>query len=62
MAMVTEVFASRQVLVPVAMAAIARFLLFPTAEDRYFAWAYLIVGACFIEAIGASPYFREDFV
>jgi hypothetical protein len=46
---------SRQVLVPIAMAAIARFLLFPTPEDRYFAWAYLIVGACFIEAIGNSP-------
>jgi hypothetical protein len=48
---------SRQVLVPIAMAAIARFLLFPTAEDRYFAWAYLIAGACFVEAIGNSPYF-----
>jgi hypothetical protein len=48
---------SRQVLVPIAVAAIARFLLFPTAEDRYFAWAYLIVGAGFIEAIGNSPYF-----
>jgi hypothetical protein len=48
---------SRQVLVPIALAAITRFLLFPTAEDRYFAWAYLIVGACFIEAIDHSPYF-----
>jgi hypothetical protein len=48
---------SRQVLVPVALAAMARFLLFPTAEDRYFAWAYVIVGACFIEAIGNSAYF-----
>jgi hypothetical protein len=48
---------SRQVLIPIAMAAIARFLLFPTAEDRYFAWAYLIAGACFVEAIGDRPYF-----
>jgi hypothetical protein len=48
---------SRQVLIPIAMAAIARFLLFPTAEDRYFAWAYLIAGACFVEAIGNRPYF-----
>lgn len=48
---------SRQVLVPIAVAAIVRFLLFPTAEDRYFAWAYLIAGACFIEAIGISPFF-----
>jgi hypothetical protein len=47
----------RQLLVPIALAAIARFVLFPTPEDRYFAWAYLIVGACFIEAIGYSPYF-----
>ena len=48
---------SRQLLIPIALAAIARFLLFPTAEDRYFAWGYLIVGACFIEAIDRSPYF-----
>jgi hypothetical protein len=48
---------SRQVLMPIAMAAIVRFLLFPTPEDRYFAWAYLTVGASFIEAIGNSPYF-----
>lgn len=47
-------FVSRQLLVPVAVAAVARFLLFPSPENRYFAWAYLIVGACFIEAIGAS--------
>lgn len=52
-------FVSRQLLVPVAVAAVARFLLFPTPEDRYFAWAYLIVGACFIEAIGTSPYFAR---
>ena len=50
---------SRQVLVPIALAAIARFLLFPTPEDRYFAWAYLIVGACFIEALDDSPNFRR---
>jgi hypothetical protein len=50
---------SRQVLVPIALAAIARFLLFPNAEDRYFAWAYLIAGACFIEAIDNSPYFQR---
>jgi hypothetical protein len=49
-------FVSRQLLVPVALAAVARFLLFPSPENRYFAWAYLIVGACFIEAIGASRY------
>ncbi len=30
---------------------------FPTPEDRYFSWAYLIVGALFIEAIDHSPRF-----
>jgi len=52
-------FVSRQLLVPVLVASVARFLLFPTPEDRYFAWAYLIVGACFIEAIGTSLYFAR---
>jgi hypothetical protein len=41
----------RQLLLAVALAAMARFLLFPSPEDRYFAWAYLIVGVCFLEAI-----------
>lgn len=50
-------FRPRQLLIPVACAAIARFLLFPTPEDRYFSWAYLIVGALFIEAIDHSPRF-----
>lgn len=50
-------FQARQLLVVIAVAAIVRFLLFPTPEDRYFAWAYLMVGAFFIEAIGRSPHF-----
>jgi hypothetical protein len=52
-------FRARQLLVPVAVAAVFRFLLFPTPEDRYFAWAYLIVGAFFVEAIARTPYFAR---
>jgi hypothetical protein len=51
-----KAFAARSVLVLIAIAALARFLLFPTPEDRYFAWAYLIVGATFIEAIDNSRF------
>lgn len=50
---------ARQLLLPIAFAVLARFLLFPTPEDRYFSWAYLVVGACFVEAIGNSPYFHR---
>ena len=41
----------RPLLICVAIAAIARFLLFPNPENRYFVWAYLIAGAAFIRAI-----------
>ncbi len=44
-------FQIRQLLVPVALAAVARFMLFPSPEDRYFAWAYLIIGVSFLQAI-----------
>jgi hypothetical protein len=44
---------------PIALAAMARFLLFPTLVDRHFAWAYLIVGACSREAVGNSRYFAK---
>ena len=51
---------ARQLLIAIALAAMARFLLFPNPEDRYFAWAYLVVGAFFIEAIGKSPHLRRS--
>jgi len=41
----------RMLLIPVGLASVARLVLFPAAEDRYFAWAYLIVGVCFLEAM-----------
>src|SRR5271169_6165891 len=51
----------------VSIAAITRFLLFPSPEDRYFIWAYLIAGAAFIRAIDGSrfaerrvPKFRSE--
>ncbi len=43
----------RSILICVAAAAIWRFLLFPNPEDRYFAWAYLIIGAAFIRAVAS---------
>lgn len=41
----------RRILAPVVLAAIARYLLFPSAEARYFAWACLICGLVFINAV-----------
>jgi hypothetical protein len=41
----------RPLLICVGAAAIWRFLLFPNPEDRYFAWAYLIAGTAFIQAL-----------
>jgi hypothetical protein len=36
-------------LASIAAAAVAHFVLFPSGEDRYFIWAYLIVGTIFIK-------------
>lgn len=44
--------AYRSLLSLVAIAAVSHFLLFPSPENRYFTWAYLIVGAAFLEGIG----------
>jgi len=43
----------RHILSAAGLAALARFLLFPTPENRYFAWAYLIVGVAFIQTLTA---------
>jgi hypothetical protein len=40
----------RMLLIPVGLGLVALLVLFPAAEDRYCAWAYLIVGVCFLEA------------
>jgi hypothetical protein len=49
-----EGFQLRILLLPVALASLARLVLFPAVEDRYFAWAYLIVGVCFLKAMRSS--------
>jgi hypothetical protein len=41
----------RPLLTCVAIASIARFLLFPAPDNRYFIWGYLIAGAALIRAI-----------
>ncbi len=41
----------RAFLVPVAIACALHYLLFPSAEGRYFTWAYLMTGILFIGAI-----------
>ncbi|HZQ17417.1 MAG TPA: hypothetical protein VFA90_01755 [Terriglobales bacterium] len=38
-------------LVPVVVASVLHFFLYPSPEGRYFVWAYLIVGFVFIEAM-----------
>jgi hypothetical protein len=40
-----------EILLPVAAAAIAHYVLFPSAEARYFAWACLISGMVFVRSI-----------
>jgi hypothetical protein len=49
----------RPLLICVAIAAIARFLLLPSPENRYFIWAYLIAGAAFIRAIDAGRFAEQ---
>ena len=46
----------RPLLLCVAIAAISHFLLFPSPGNRFFAWAYLIVGAAFIRAIDTNRF------
>lgn len=41
----------RMLLLPVGLASVGRLVLFPGAEDRYFAWTYLITGVCFLQAM-----------
>ena len=41
----------RRVLVPVLFAGVARYLLFPSGEARYFGWACLITGLVFIRSV-----------
>jgi hypothetical protein len=41
----------RQFLAPVALACVLHYLLFPSAEARYFVWAYLLTGIIFIRAL-----------
>jgi len=41
----------RKILLPVLFAGIARYLLFPSGEARYFAWACLLTGLVFIRSI-----------
>lgn len=52
----------RKVLLPVLFAGIARYLLFPSGEARYFAWACLITGLVFIQSIQdrAKPFVMEN--
>lgn len=44
----------RTVLLPILFACIIHFLLFPSPEARYFAWAFPICGALFIQAMTSS--------
>lgn len=41
----------RKILLPVAAAAMARYLLFPSGEARYFAWACVLTGMIFVRSI-----------
>ena len=43
----------RDILVPVLMAGIAHYLLFPSGESRYFVWACLVTGLVFIRSMQA---------
>jgi hypothetical protein len=45
----------RPMLFAVALAVLGHFLLYPSPEARYLAWAYLISGAAFITAMHARP-------
>ncbi len=49
----------RPILLCVAIAASCHFLLFPSPDNRFFAWAYLIAGAAFIRAIPARAIHRS---
>lgn len=41
----------RWVLSIVALAVVSHFLLFPSPQDRYYAWGYIVIAAIFIESI-----------
>jgi hypothetical protein len=44
----------RRVLIPLIVACVLRYLLFPSGEARYFIWAFLLVGIVFIQALPKS--------
>jgi hypothetical protein len=41
----------RKLLIPVAIASTLHYVLFPSGEARYFAWAYMLTGVVFILAV-----------
>ncbi len=41
----------RGILIPVLIASILHYLLYPSPEARYFVWAYLVTGVVFIRAV-----------
>jgi hypothetical protein len=47
-----------RVLIVVAVAAAAHFLLFPSPEDRYFLWAYIVAGVSLIRSVSPSDVAR----
>ena len=51
---------SRPLLTVVGLAATFHFLLYPSPEDRYLTWAYLVAGAAFIKSMLAQRTFRDD--
>jgi hypothetical protein len=41
-------------LIPIGAASLLHYLMFPSGESRYFAWAFLLTGAIFIRAISET--------
>ena len=42
------------VLIPIAVAVMAHFLMFPSNDDRYFVWSYIVVGILMIRSLRNS--------
>jgi hypothetical protein len=52
----------RQFLLPIVAACILHYLLFPSGEARYLAWAYMLTGSIFVRSLGHTEKPRSLFL
>jgi hypothetical protein len=53
---------NRNLLIPIWLAVVTHFVLYPSAEARYLVWAFVATGMVFVSAVWARKMFEESVV